>query len=107
MNTDPAAGTEVKKGAYVVINVAQARGTKLEDLARSQIAAGTTIDKGGKSYSIESLDSVSYIGNNTVSYTATAREYLYAFGMPITNPETESISGTIVFDENDQVVAVS
>ena len=107
VNTDPAAGTEVKKGAYIVINVAQARGTKLEELAASQLSAGTTVEKGGKSYEIESVDSVSYIGNNTVSYTATAREFGYMFGMPISNPETEQISGTIVFNENNQVVAMS
>ena len=107
VNTDPAAGTEVKKGAYIVLNVAQARGTKLEGLASSQLSSGATVEKGGRSYIIESIDSVAYIGNNTVTYTATAREFLYAFGTQITNPETEQISGTIVFDENDQVVAIS
>ena len=107
VNTDPAAGTEVKKGAYIVLNVAQSRGSKLEELASAQLGAGTTIEKGGKSYQIDSLDSVAYLGNNTVSYTATAHEYVTVFGSTVSNPDTETITGTIVFNDNDEVATIS
>ena len=107
IGTEPAAGTEAKKGDYIMIQIAQDHGSMLEDAAREYLAPGTNIDRNGTSYTIESLDSVAYISNNTVSYTATAREYVFIFGSTVTNPSTETISGTIVFDDNNQVVTVS
>lgn len=107
VSTDPAAGTEVKKGDYIVIYVAQARGAKLEGLVEEQLAEGSTIESGGKSYIIESVDSVAYLGNNTVSYTATGREYMLVFGQTVSSQQTESISGTVVFNDDDEIIAVS
>ena len=107
VGTDPAKGATVEKGTYVMIQITQARGAQLEDLVRSQLASGSTIDKNGRSYIVDSLDSVAYLGNDTVSYTATAHEYVYVFGTTVQNQNSESISGTVVFNENNEVVAIS
>lgn len=107
IGTEPAAGTVVKKGDYIMIEIAQAHGSVLEELASETLAPGMTLERGGSSYTVESLDSVAYIGNNTVSYTVTAREYVYVFGNTVSNPSPESLSGTIVFDDDNQVLAIS
>ena len=90
-----------------MIQIAQAHGSVLEEVARETLAPGMTLERGGSNYTVESLDSVSYIGNNTVSYTVTAREYVSVFGSTVSNPTAESISGTIVFDEDNQITAIS
>lgn len=108
IGTEPVAGTVVDKGSYVVIQIAQARGAELEGLASEQLAEGNTLTHNGADYIIESLDSVAYLGGNTVSYTVTAREYVTIFGTTITNDqETVSLSGTVVFNDNDEIVAIS
>lgn len=107
VETDPVAGTEVKKGDYVVIYVAQARGAKLEGLVEEQLGPGATVESNGKTYIVESLDSVAFLGNNTVSYTATGREYMSVFGTTVTNPQVEAISGTVVFSDDDEIIAIS
>ena len=107
IGTDPAAGTVVKKGDYIMIQIAQDHGSVLEEAALETLAPGTTFEHGGSSYSIESCDSVTYIGNNTVSYTVTAREYVVVFGSTVSNPSAESVSGTIVFDDDNQIVTIS
>lgn len=107
VGTEPEAGTEVEKGDYIVIYVAQARGAHLESLVEEQLGEGSTVDSGGKSYMIESLDAVAYLGNDMVSYTATAREYISVFGQTVSSQQTESISGTVVFNEDDEIIAIS
>ena len=107
IGTEPAAGTIVKKGDYIMIEIAQDHGSMLEEIANETLAPGMTLERGGASYTVESLDSVAYIGNNTVSYTVTAREYVYVFGSTVSNPASESLSGTIVFDDDNQIIAIS
>ena len=107
IGTEPAAGTVVKKGDYIMIQIAQDHGSMLEEIASETLAPGLTLERGGSNYTVESLDSVAYIGNNTVSYTVTAREYVSVFGSTVSNPSSESISGTIVFDEDNQITAIS
>lgn len=107
IGTEPAAGTVVKKGDYIMIQIAQDHGSMLEEIASETLAPGMTLERGGGSYTVESLDSVAYIGNNTVSYTVTAREFVYVFGSTVSNPASESLSGTIVFDDDNQVLAIS
>lgn len=107
VNTEPAAGSEVYKGAYIVINVAQARGTVLEEAAEEYLAEGNTVSINGTDYMIESLDSVNYIGGDTVSYTVTARPFIIFFGEMLKPSNSETLSGTIVFSSNNDVVALS
>ena len=107
IGTDPAAGSTVNKGDYIMIEIAQDHGSVLEELAREALVPGVSLEKGGTNYTIESLDSVSYIGNNTVSYTATCRPYTFFFGETFSSSTTQSVSGTVVFDENNQVIAIS
>ena len=103
LGTSPAAGTEVKKGEVVNIQIAQARGTYLENLARQSLAPGTTITVNGTSYVIDSVSSVSYTGNGAVSYTATARAFTSLAGETVYGSPT-TISNVITFSEDTQPI---
>ena len=107
IGTEPAAGTVVEKGAYVVIQITQAWGSTLEEAAMSYLAPGSQVNIAGSSYIIESLDSVQYAGNNTVSFSATAREYVTVFGSTVSNPATETVSGALTFTDGGEVIGIS
>lgn len=107
IGTEPSAGSVVSKGAYIVIQIAQAWGSQLEEIVQGYFAPGSSIDIDGTSYTIESLDAVAYIGNNTVSYTASARPYTYFFGELLSTSSAQTISGTVVFDDDGDIISVS
>ena len=107
IGTDPAAGTKVEKGTYVMIQIAQSRAESLVAIASEELAEGNTLDVGGSHFRIESLDSVSYDGDNTVSYTVTAYEFGTFLGIEVESREPETLSGTIEFNENDEIVSIS
>ncbi len=104
IGSEPAAGTEVTKDTYVVIQITQARGAELEDLASEMLSPGSTVEVNGAEYVVDSLDSVAYEGDDTVSYTITGHEQRYVFGMGIMNPDSETVSGTITFNDDNEVV---
>ena len=107
IGTEPVAGSVVSKGAYIVIQIAQAWGSQLEEIVQGYLAPGSAVEIDGTSYTIVSLDSVAYIGNNTVSYTASARPYTYFFGELLSTSNPQTISGTVVFDDDGDIVSVS
>ena len=106
LGTDPAAGTKVQSSTVVVITVARARGVQLTAAAKDALAPGTEVSIGGTSYIISSLDSVEYIGDDQVSFTATGRPFTYFFGAYVEG-EPQQISGVISFTADNQVSSIS
>ncbi|HAM15176.1 MAG TPA: penicillin-binding protein, partial [Eggerthellaceae bacterium] len=104
MGTDPVAGTEVKGGSIVYIQIAQARSTLLVNLAHSYLAPGTSVVSNGYNIVIDSLDSVTYVGNDTVSYTATGRAFTSMLSGETVYDTPTTFSGTLTFNSNNQVV---
>ena len=102
----PEAGTEVKSNTVVVLQIARARGAELEGLTRSYLAPGNSVAIGINNYAIESLDSVEYIGNDTVAYTMTARPFTYILGETV-SISARQVSGTIVWNEDNTIASIS
>ena len=103
IGTSPAAGTKVAKGEIVYIQIAQARATYLENLARSSLAPGTTINVNGTNFIIDSLNSVHYEGNGTVSYSASARAFTQLAGETVYGTPT-TINSVISFTDSNQPI---
>ena len=102
----PESGTKMAAGDYVSLNVARARAYQLESLTQSYLAPGNTISYNGYSFVIESLGSVSYAGNDTVAFTATARPQVTLFGETLFTSAAQTISGSVVWSADNQVVGV-
>lgn len=106
IGTDPAAGAKVKGDTVVAINVARARGVQLVELTRNLLSPGSEVDMGGTSYIISSLDSTSYLGNDQVSFTVTARPYTVFFGVYVEG-DPQQVSGVVSWTEDNQVSGIS
>ena len=106
IGTDPSVHTVVTHDTSVAILIARARGAELEQAARSFLTEGATVSNGMYTYRIDSLNSVVYTGDETVAYSAVATPFVYVFGQTVYgSPET--ISGSIVFDGDNNVVSMS
>ena len=102
----PEAGTQVTGDTVVVIQIARARGAELEGLTRTYLAPGNSVTIGINNYAIETLDSVEYIGNDTVTYTMTARPFTYIMGETV-SISARQISGAIVWNEDNTIASIS
>ena len=102
----PEAGTQVTGDTVVIIQIARARGAELEGLTRSYLAPGNSVTIGIYNYAIESLDSVEYIGNDTVAYTMTARPFTYIMGETV-SISARQVSGAIVWNEDNTIASIS
>ena len=102
----PEAGTQVTGDTIVVIQIARARGVELEGLTRSYLAPGSSVTIGFNNYAVESLDSVEYIGNDTVAYTMTARPFTYILGETV-SISARQVSGVIVWNEDNTIASIS
>ncbi len=107
IGTDPAAGTKVTAEASVAVTVARVRGVELTALAEQALAPGSTVDIGGVSYQIESLDSVSYQGDDTVAFSVTAKPFVTFFGETLFASASQAVSGQIVYNSANEVVGIS
>lgn len=106
LGTTPAAGEKVKGGSLVSINVTKTRSTELLAATRSLLASGSTVTVGGVSYTVSSLDSVSYIGGNQTSFTMTATPFVSLFGEKLSGT-SRSVSGTITWTDDNDVSSIS
>ncbi len=107
IGTDPEAGTKVTAEASVAVTVARVRGVELTALAEQALAPGSTVDIGGVSYQIESLDSVSYQGDDTVAFSVTAKPFVTFFGETLFASASQAVSGQIVYNSANEVVSIS
>ena len=106
LGCDPVAGTKVKSDTVVFLNVARARGVQLTELTKGLITPGSTLEVGGTSYIVSTLDSVSYMGNDQVSFTATGRPYTVFFGVYVEG-EAQPIAGVVTWSADNQVLGIS
>ena len=105
IGTVPAKDTVVEEGDVVSIQITRSRAAELEGIAAANLAPGSNVSIGVFNYQIESLDSCSFIGNNTVAYTITARPFISGFG-ETAYFSSQTFSGQVVFDDSNQVVAI-
>ena len=103
---DPVAGTEVQSDSYVTVSIARARAAQLNAATRSYLASGSTVTIQGVNYIVNSLDSVSYVGNNTTAYTITATPYVSLLGETISG-SARTVTGQIVWTDDNKVSAIS
>ncbi len=106
IGSDPAAGTKVREGSYVAITVARKRGVELTNLAREYLSSGNTVTINDVSYQVESIDALSYQGNETVSFTVQAKPFVEIFGETLFASTLQTVTGSIVYNENNEVIGI-
>ncbi len=106
MGTQPAEGTEVHGGDTVVIQIARSREAECIALTQAYLTPGSTFSTNGFSFEVQSLDSVTYIGEDTVGYTVTARPFVTGFG-ETAYFTAQPISGQIKWSDDNQIESMS
>lgn len=110
LGCEPAAGTKVSSDTVVVISIAKSRASELTAAARSYLGSNTLKASDGSSFTVTSVDSVSYQGNNTVSFTASGRAStsVTVLGQTLSvTGDSKQVSGTVSFDSSNNVTGVS
>lgn len=110
MGVEPAAGSKVPSDTVVVISLAKSRASELTVAARSYLTSTTLTASDGSSFTVSSVDSVSYQGNDTVAFTASgkASKSVSVLGQTISVAgNSKQVSGTITFDSSNNVASVS
>lgn len=110
MGVEPAAGSKVPSDTIVVISLAKSRASELTAAARSYLTSTTLTASDGSSFTVSSVDSVSYQGNDTVAFTASgkASKSVSVLGQTISVAgNSKQVSGTITFDSSNNVASVS
>ena len=106
VGTSPAAGEKLASGSCVTVNVAMSRASVLVPAAKDYLSSIGTISLGGTTYEIVSVDDVKYTGYNQTSFTVTAAAVTTLDGETVRGSAKQK-SGTIVWDDSDNVVSVS
>ncbi len=107
---DPASGSEVTSDTVVTISVAKSRGTELVAAARNYLAGGSLKASDGSTFTISSVNSCTYQGNDEVAFTATgvASTSVTVLGQTLSvSGDSKQVSGTIGFDAYNNVVSIS
>ena len=110
MGVEPSAGSKVPSDTVVVISLAKSRASELTAAARSYLASTTLTASDGSSFTVSSVDSVSYQGNDTVAFTASgkASKSVTVLGQTISVAgDSKQVSGTVTFDSSNNVASVS
>ena len=110
MGVEPAAGSKVPSDTVVVVSLAKSRASELTAAARSYLTSTTLTASDGSSFTVSSVDSVSYQGNDTVAFTASgkASKSVSVLGQTISVAgNSKQVSGTISFDSSSNVASVS
>ncbi len=104
-SSEPAANTVLDKDKYVTIYVVLHRSSKLESLARDYLSQSSTVQIGGVSYTIDSVQSVSYGSNGVVNFTIMGSPTTSFLGESI-KLSSRSVSGAITFSDSNEVIGV-
>ena len=110
MGVEPGAGSKVPSDTVVVISLAKSRASELTAAARSYLSSTTLTASDGSSFTVSSVDSVSYQGNDTVAFTASgkASKSVTVLGQTISVAgDSKQVSGTVSFDSSNNVASVS
>lgn len=116
VSTEPEAGSKLASGSSVVVNVAKSRARELVDATYSYFHSSDTFFFDGVTYEIDPESTsnplyVEYEGENTVSYSLVGRivetkDYLF-FGTQTLYGDWETLTGTITWDDDDNIVSSS
>lgn len=106
LGTDPAAGSKLASGSTVTINLSRARGAELVAAAQAYLGSIGSITLGGTTYEIQSVDGVTYQGNETTAFTITGAAVTTLDGETVRGSAKQK-SGVIVWDANNTIVSVS
>ena len=110
MGVEPAAGSKVPSDTVVVVSLAKSRASELTAAARSYLSSTTLTASDGSSFTVSSVDNVSYQGNDTVAFTASgkASKSVTVLGQTISVAgDSKQVSGTVTFDSSNNVASVS
>lgn len=110
MGVEPAAGSKVPSDTVVIVSLAKSRASELTAAARSYLTSTTLTASDGSSFTVSSVDSVSYQGNDTVAFTASgkASKSVTVLGQTISVAgDSKQVSGTMTFDSSNNVASVS
>ena len=105
VSVDPGAGSELASGSTVTVSLAKSRGAELESAASSYLQKAGSISIGGTTYDIESVDAVSYKGDETTAFTITGRAVTTLDGETVRGSSKQK-SGTIVWNSDDEIVSI-
>lgn len=102
---DPGAGSELASGSTVTVSLAKSRGSELESAARSYLEGVGTVTIDGVAYEIESVDGVSYEGNETTAFAITGRAVTTLDGETVYGSSKRK-TGTIVWNGDNEIVSL-
>ncbi len=106
LGTDPAAGSKLESGATVTVSIAKSRASELEAAALSYLQSAGSVTIGGTSYAIQSVDGVTYQGNDTTAFTITGAAVTTLDGETVRGSSKQK-TGTIVWDSANNIVSIS
>lgn len=106
VSTDPAAGAKLASGSTVTVSVAMSRASVLVPKAKDYLAKAGTLQLGGTTYEIISVDAVKYTGNNQTAFTITVAAITTLDGETVRGSSKQK-NGTITWDDANNVVSVS
>ena len=106
IGTQPAAGIEVQEGSTVSILISRSREAECIALTQSYLAPGNTINKGLYGYEIESIESLTYMGDSTVAYTVMARPFISGFGETVYF-SAQLVAGQITWTAGNDIASMS
>ena len=106
VGTNPAAGEKLASGSTVTVNVAKSRASVLVAAAKDYLGSVGTISLGGTTYEIVSVDGVEYTAYNQTSFTVTAAAVTTLDGETVRGSAKQK-SGTIVWDDSNNIVSIS
>ncbi|MEY8461203.1 PASTA domain-containing protein [Eggerthellaceae bacterium 24-137] len=108
LSTDPEAGTQFDTGSDVTLYIAKSRAAELVGLAESFLPGARLKNADGR-YIIDSVQSVTYAGDNVVRYTCEAHQYedvVLPFGRGTTRVEDDkrvTLEGSLTFNDDNEV----
>ena len=107
VSTEPQVGMELKSGETVTLYVSKSRARELIDLTWSYLSSASDFSINGLSYQVSSIDSIEYTGENTVTYTITARyyetHYWFGFEAETRYGDFETLTGTITWSDSNEI----
>lgn len=106
LRTDPVSGEKLASGAMVTMVVALSRAAELESAALSYLQNAGTVNIGGTTYEIASVDAVAYLGNEQTSFTITGSAVTTLDGETVRGSSKQK-SGTITWNSANEIVDIS
>lgn len=106
IGSEPAAGTVLEPGSEVAILLTRSRANELQAYTQAYLAPGNIVTIAGYNWVISQLNDITYLGNNTVSYSIV--------GTPTMSTElgtayftSQPYSGTIVWSDDNGIISIS